>query len=92
MNWRESQTIRILYATWLLAVVVIATSYTSSFYSILTLPEYEPPVDYIEDILDIATTDKAQLITLKGSSYYADFVFAKPETTAYYLIGKHMNR
>ena len=37
---------------WLAVATIISLAYTSQLLASLTAKEYEPPVDYIEDVLD----------------------------------------
>src|SRR5699024_888933 len=54
--YRESTNVRrFLYASWMFANLILANIYSCIFFSILTIPRYEPPVDTVEDIRQIAT-------------------------------------
>src|SRR5690349_4317780 len=59
---------RIVYGLWICLALVLSSSYGSSFYSLLTVPEYERPVDTIENISAIAQTDHKYLIVKQNSS------------------------
>lgn len=85
-------TVRLLYGVWVPMVLVLANSYGGRFYSILALPEFEPPIDTLAALEAIARSDSGQLITFDDSSYLAMFQGAAPEDGVIYEIGRHMNR
>ena len=92
LYWKNVLQIRILYAVWMMSVVILSNSYGSCFYSILAVPEFERPIDRIEDILKIAQTDRGFLVTIRHSSYLDTFLSSQPDMGIYYLIGRHMAR
>lgn len=92
MKWGEVAQIRILYGTWVLSVLIIANSYGGCFYSILAVPEFEPPIDTILDIERISTKDDGFIITIADSSYLQMMTTAEPDEGIFYSIGQHINR
>ena len=92
LRWTNVSSVRLLNAAWMLSVLILANSYGGRFYSILTLPEFEPPIDTLTDIERIAQNDQGSLQTFHDSSYLQMFLTAKPEDSILYTIGQHMNR
>lgn len=91
--WRENSPIRIVYASWMLAILVLTTSYSGSFYSRLTLPTRESPIDSVSDLVRLVSRD-SHFIIIPGESgsYLSFFIHANPELESAYLIGQHINR
>ena len=75
-----------------MAIVILSNSYGGCFYSILTVPEFERPIDTVDDIIEIARTDRGYLVTIDHSSYLDTFLTSKPDEGIFYLIGRHMAR
>ena len=74
-----------------MAVVILSNSYGGRFYSILTVPELERPIDSVDDIIEIARTDRGYLVTIDHSSYLDNFLMS-PDKGIFDLIGRHMAR
>lgn len=88
----HSQT-RWFYFLWFLTALVLSNSYCGRFYSILALPEMEPPIDTVEDLLHLANEDKIMITTFKTASYLNYFLAARPETDkVYYQISENFKR
>ena len=89
----QRASIRWIYASLLLATLVLSTFYSCSIFSILTLPRFESPVDTIADIERIAVTDSHSLIMRHNSMIADTFKKAKAEhNKLYHLIGQHLLR
>ncbi|XP_075675907.1 ionotropic receptor 60e [Dermatophagoides pteronyssinus] len=73
-------------------MIVLSPAYCASFYSILTIPEYERPMDTTNDILKALQDDYFKIICLKFSSYYDLFVDSPKDLTTLYMIGQHLKR
>lgn len=76
----------------MLAVLILACSYSSCFYSILTVPEYEHTIESLEELVEVAHRDAYDILTWNGSSYLSQFLYAQKENHFYYTVGLHMNR
>lgn len=87
---------RLIYAVWVPMVLVLANSYGGCFYSILALPEFEPPIDLLDDLERIANSKDdekgGRLVTFEDSSYLEMFLSSGPEDGILFAIGRHMNR
>lgn len=83
---------RLVYALWIMSVVVLASSYSGCFYSILTIPVYEKAIDTVNDILDCAQDGFHRIVAPQHSSYLADFLASKEDNGVFYIIGQHINR
>lgn len=84
--------VRLIYAVLMLSTAILATYYGSSFYAVLTLPEYAAPVDSVEDILKIVQQDSHRLLMRQNSALLPAFLRAHPEDRLFYAIGRHLNR
>lgn len=76
----------------MLAALILANAYSSVFYALLTVPEYEKPIDTIEDLVRIATHDTHQIIIKDQSSVHMTIMNATPENGVYYVLRKHLER
>lgn len=84
---------RLIVGIWIFCALTLSTSYSSAFYSILTVPEYELPVDSVEDLSSIARSDSRTLLVKENSSNWLNFMSADPSTNrVYHTIGMHLNR
>jgi len=86
------QSTRLIYAVWMLSVLILANCYTTLLYSMLTIPEYAPSIDTLEDLETAAKTDSHYILTWSGSSYLSQLIYAEPENHFYYTVGQHINR
>lgn len=84
--------VRLLYAVLMLSTAILATFYGSSFYAVLTLPEYGSPIDTTADILRIAEDDSHRLLFRQNSILLPAFARANKEDRLFYAIGSHLNR
>ena len=87
----KNQPIRILVGLWILACTVIANSYGGLFYSILTIPQFDRPIDTADDLLHFLSNPKNVLL---GQILYIDsFVRAMPEQNwLYHRLGSEYRR
>ena len=92
MAWQETTRIRILYALWLLSAVVLTTTYSGFFFSLLSLPPVATPVDSIEDMVRAIQRDSYKVATVEGSFYMDLFQSATSEDYSLYLISKQFNK
>lgn len=82
--------IRVFYGYWFLATLILSNSYGGHFYSMLALPEMEPPIDKVDEVVQLAKEDKIWITTYRGGSYLA--AFREATVGAYYHIGQNINR
>ncbi|KAI2796417.1 hypothetical protein BLOT_015361 [Blomia tropicalis] len=85
----KSCPLRIVFGVWITMTLVLTTSYSSIFYSILTIPEYEKPIDDIEDALEFMERDSRTTI-FTSAIYYKHFMKAKPNNQLYYSLGQYI--
>lgn len=83
---------RLLYATWAIASFILANAYSSIFYSGLTVPEYEPAIDTVADLIQAARTDSHRIQSLDQSSTLATILNARPADLANYAIQQQIHR
>ena len=72
-------------------------TYGGVFYSVLTVPEFEDPIETLDDLVAASESGHHSVVTLSGSSYLDMFVRAEcelldGECSDYYRIGQNMNR
>lgn len=87
-----ADSLRLIYLSWMLASLILATAYSSSFYSILSVPAHVPPIDSLNDLLNVAKSDAKFILMLGNSAFLTRFKYSAHGTDAYYLIGQHINR
>ncbi len=78
----------------MLAALILAQIYNSIFNSIITVPEYDPPIDSVADLLK-AINDDSHLIYLAANFGVFKYAFLKatPERNrVFHQIGRHLNR
>lgn len=86
-------TSRILYCLWLFLSMVLSTCYLGVFHSILTLIEYEDPLDTPEAIEDALVNDRVILVTRKNFSYSNMMRYATPnDSSFFYTLRQHHDR
>ena len=68
MTWKQAFSIRLLYGCWMFVAIVLATAYSCSFYSMLTLTEFEPLADTMDDLTRLARIEPSQI-------YYTKYLF-----------------
>lgn len=83
---------RLLIGPWMLALLILTNLYCSVFYSILTVPRYERPIDTIENIAQIARSDSHFILVRRQSTYSRRFTHASPDAGLFYAIGQHIRR
>lgn len=84
--------VRLVYAVLMLSTAILATYYGSFFYAVLTLPEYESPVDTVEDILQVAENGQHRILVRQNSILLPAFAKAARDDRLFYAIGRHINR
>ena len=89
---REHYQIRIIYLLFILAMIVLSPAYCASFYSLLTIPKYQKPIDTIGDLLQAAQMGFYKIITVPHGAYYDTFVNSPSALTTLHIIGQHLNR
>lgn len=84
---------QILYSVWLFSALILSTAYGAYFYSLITVPEFEPAIDTTEDLLEAISDDSRTILSYTKAIYLHKFYSATPESNnLYYQIGRHLNR
>lgn len=84
---------RLLLATWMITSLILSTVYCTLFFALITVPQYERPIDTREDLLRVAQSDSHFLLTRGHSAFQTMFIYARRNQNAlFYEIGRHMNR
>ena len=76
----------------MLSALILTNCYSSSFYSILTIPAYESTINSLEDLEKAANSDTYNMITWKDSSYLSELIYAQKDQRLYYALGQHIKR
>ena len=91
--WKESHnSLRFIYAFWMLSCLIMSNAYSSIFYSILTVPKYQDSVDSVEDISKIAQSDSRLLFIRDKTSTLNSILKAGRDDEMYHQIRKHFER
>lgn len=92
--WRETYlSSRLKYAVWMLAALILSQIYISIFNSIITVPEYEPPIDKITDLLNAISDDSHYIYMAENFGIFRRaFKRASARNRVFHQIGRHLNR
>ena len=90
MTWKQTFSFRLLYGCWMFSVIVLAIAYSCSFYSMLTLPQFEQLVDTVDDLVLLTETDQPKICLEE----YVKSFFAKidPNSGSLYTLSRYLNR
>ena len=87
MTWKQAFSIRLLYGCWMFVAIVLVTTYSCSFYSMLTLTEFEPLADTMDDLIRLAKIDQSRIYYSKSS-----FRDVSPDSGHLYTLSQHLNQ
>lgn len=91
-----SESTRLIHAGWILAMLILTSAYSSALYSLLTVPEFESPIDTMQDFIrSIHRRDKGQqklIVNYARSVYLEQFIHPQPGNRLFEKIGRHLNR
>jgi len=62
--------LRLLLCSWLLACVVLTTSYGGCLYSLMAIPSRKKPIDTVMELAIAQTNGKIQVIAVGKAAYY----------------------
>lgn len=83
----ESQ---LMYTFWLLGCVLLANLYVSVYFVLMSLPEYQKPIDTIDDLNQIALSDPRTRITTYADSLYYNRMVEATAGDYYYALGANI--
>lgn len=83
---------RILYTSWLLFALIFTSTYSSVFYSYLTVHDSHSPIDTLEDLEKAARTDSHFVLSMNNSAYVTQFLNAPVENVFAHTVGEHIRR
>lgn len=88
---KERSPVVFIYFLWSAAALVLAAGYAGVYYSILTLDQYEEPIDTVAQLEELAFNDRGMIVATKAS-FFATHMLLGAEGGLYYTIGEHMRR
>lgn len=88
----EPFSIRILYAVYLFASLILSNAYSSLFYSAITVPQYHRPIDTVADLISATGADKVQLAFKDEAAIQVAIYSAQPGRRFYYHLLQHCLR
>ncbi|KAI2806526.1 hypothetical protein BLOT_008483 [Blomia tropicalis] len=93
-TWKErGNSSRLKYGVWMFSTLILSTNYNSIFYSLLTLPQYERPIDTVNDLMESIKDDSHTIWTQSNYEYLRRmFQRSPPQFKVLHEIGKHMTR
>lgn len=93
-TWKErGNSSRLKYGVWMFSTLILSTNYISIFYSLLTLPQYERPIDTVNDLMESIKDDSHTIWTQSNYEYLRRmFQRSPPQFKVLHEIGKHMTR
>jgi len=77
---------------WILSALILSNGYSSSFYSILIVPEYDPPIDSTQDLIRSAQSDSKRIVMNGRSIYWYDIAHSDEDNYVYFEVKKHLER
>lgn len=83
----------LLYVTGLLSVFVLCTAYGAAFYALLTLPQYEPPVDSLSSLFALISKDQRVVVAYAKNPHNDRFLNTTDHPdNAFLPLGQHYQR
>ena len=89
MTWKQTFSIRLIYGCWMFVAIVLTTAYSCSFYSMLTLSEFEPLADTMDDLIRLAKIDRSRIYLYRTNSLFRK---VNPDSGPLYTLSLHLNR
>ncbi|XP_054168915.1 glutamate receptor ionotropic, delta-1-like [Oppia nitens] len=84
--------LRLIICLWLMSTMILMKTYSGIFFSILTVPEYDEPIESLDDLVRASKlADRYSVITVPNSAYFDLFVRSSC-CSDYYYIGKNINK
>ena len=77
----------------MLAALILTAIYNSIFNSILAVPQFQAPIDTIDDLIGAIKDDSHQIFLGQNFELFRKgFIKSRPDNKVFYQIGKHINR
>ena len=93
MTWKQAFSIRLIYGCWMFVAIVLVTTYSCSFYSMLTLPEFEPLADTMDDLIRQAKINQSRIYLPQGQIFSKSiFRTANPDSGFFYTFSLYLNQ
>lgn len=73
-------------------MLFVSAFYTGNFYSFLTKPDYEKPIDTLNDLSEVAAAGTHKIFTVENASFLHYLIHAEPTNKRFYPIGKNINK
>lgn len=89
-----SSVVKLFYGTTLLSALVLSTAYGANFYALLTLPQYEQPVDSLEDLFAFLKTGQKTVMVyskMPGIERYFNTSDLSDESNYFAPLAQHLN-
>ena len=93
--WNKSHhyfPVGILYICWIFACFIINQYYSTSFYTGLTVREYNDPIDTVDDLIRLLTDNESQIITGFQFAFNQKLLTAQQGHGIFHQIGIKLNR
>lgn len=90
-----SSAVKLFYGTSLVSVIVLSTAYGANFYALLTLPQYEQPVDSLADLFALLEINKKTVMVyykVPGIERYFNTSDLSDESNFFAPLARHLNR
>lgn len=81
---------RIVYSFWALGALLLSDAFSSMFYSALTKPMHEAPIDTVADLLQAVATNSHYVTTQNHSAVLSKILGAPAEDPVYSSIAVQM--
>ncbi|KAH9400361.1 hypothetical protein TYRP_001926 [Tyrophagus putrescentiae] len=90
MNKESLQSNRIVYSFWAMTALLLSDAFSCIFYSNLTKPMHEPPVDSVADLLQAVATHSHYVVTQNNSAILSRILQAPANDRVYSTIARQM--
>ncbi len=85
--------VKFINAISFLSILILGTAYGAAFYSLLTLPQFEPPIDSLADLFKLIVTNQRTVVSYaKNPNNGRYFNISTNPSNVFYLLGLHFQR
>lgn len=77
---------------WMVGMMFLSIFYAAQYFSLLTWPEYERPIDTLADIVQALSTKTHYALTLKDSSFMQKVLTLSTAEMPFSILQKHLKK
>ena len=88
----KHDSILIVFCFWMLGFLVLSQLYSWIFYSTITAPEFQKPLDRITELINTLNKSKIDVYVRETSALYQKIVESTEENGIYFMLSRHLNQ